>query len=283
MHQPMKKKGGSPVKKHYNNQAVSLPDIKFSRPKPPPDRRHTRKRMEDLSNILTFEVKKEIADRYFGFRKIIEEDTRLYKQKIISLSLDLEKSIGFDLVRIYTLLQEEELIYGFFKISGLPERFFFDSYINKSPEARKRILSGRKIRGLTRWSCFKNMFFDTYTILHDYIIDYRAALCDLTEDHDTLREQINLFYRKNDLTGIMQFLRNLDRCSTGDTGSLDPGPESDFHCGLDEKMRLHPPDPVDELLPDIPEIPPLKEVRTALKDILLLSWSRQPGLNLRRM
>ena len=239
--------------------------------------------MEDLSNILTFEVKKEIADRYFGFRKIIEEDTNLYRQKIIAISLDLESSIGFDLVRIYTLLQDDDLIYNFFKISGLSERFFFDSFINKSPAVRKRIFCGRKIRGLTRWSCFKNMFFDTYAILHDHIIDYRTALCQLIEDHDTLREQINLFYRKNDITGIMQFLRGLDRCSAGDTEALKPAPVANFQCCLDDKLRLHPPDPVEELLPIIPAIPPLKEVRAALKEILLLSWSRQPGLDLRRM
>jgi hypothetical protein len=239
--------------------------------------------MEDLSNILTFEVKKEIADRYFGFRKIIEEDTNLYKQKIIALSLDLENSIGFDLVRIYTLLQDDDLIYKFFNISGLSERFFFDSYINKSNTARKRIFSGRKIRGLTRWSCFKNMFFDTYTILHDHILDYRTALCRLTEDHDTLLEQINLFYRKNDITGIMQFLRSLDIYSTGNAGALESAPATNFQCCLDDKLRLRPPDPVEELIPIIPAIPPLKEVRSALKEILLLSWSRQPDLDVRQM
>jgi hypothetical protein len=239
--------------------------------------------MEDLCNILTFEVKKEIADRYFGFRKIIEEDTQLYKQKVIALSFDLEDSIGTDLVRIYTLLQDDDLISKFFKVSGLSERLFFDCSINKCRALRENVFRGRKIRGLTRWFCFKNMFFDTYTLLHDHIIDYRSALCQLTEDHDTLREQINLFYRKNDISGIMQFLRGLDRSSAGDTGLLETAQEPNPCCCLDDKLRLHPPDPVEELLPIIPEIPPLKEIRAALKEILLLSWSRQPGLDLRRL
>ncbi len=239
--------------------------------------------MEDLCTLLTFEVKKEIADRYFGFRKIIEEDTQLYKQKIIALSLDLEDSIGTDLVRIYTLLQDDDLISRFFKVSGLSERLFFDCSINKCRTLRENIFRGRKIRGLTRWSCFKNMFFDSYALLHDHIIDYRSALCRLTEDHDTLREQINLFYRKNDISGIMQFLRGLDRASAGDSGLLETAQEPNPCCRLDDKLRLHPPDPVDELLPVIPEIPPLQEVRAALKEILLLSWSRQPDLDLRRL
>lgn len=239
--------------------------------------------MEDLGTILTFEVKKEIADRYFGFRKLIEEDTQIYKQNIIALSLDLENSIGFDLVRIYTLLQDDDLIHTFFKITGLSERLFFDSYINKSPTIRKRLFSNLRIHGLTRRSCFRNMFFDTYAILYDHIVEYRSTICQLTDDHETIREQINLFYRKNDLTGIMQFLRSLDRYSTGDAGSLEPAPEMDFHGSLDDKLRLHAPEPVQELLPIIPAIPPLKEVRAQLKEILHSAWSRQPGLDLRRM
>jgi hypothetical protein len=239
--------------------------------------------MEDLSTILSFEVKKEIADRYFGFRKIIEEDTNLYRQKIISLSLDLETSIGFDLVRIYTLLKDDDLVHAFYKITGLSERLFFDSYINKSPAIQKRVFSARKVHGLTRRSCFRNMFFDTYEVLYDHIIEYRSTLCRLIEDHETILEQINLFYRKNDITGIMQFLRSIDRYSTGDADSLGTAPETNFKCNLDDKLRLHPPDPVEELIPIIPAIPPLKKVRTELKEILTIAWSRQPSLDLRRM
>ena len=55
------------------------------------------------------------------------------------------------------------------------------------------------------------MFFDTYAVLHDHIIEYRSTLCRLIEDHETILEQINLFYRKNDITGIMHFLRSIDR------------------------------------------------------------------------
>jgi hypothetical protein len=239
--------------------------------------------MEDLGTILSFEVKKEIADRYFGFRKMIEEDTNLYRQKIIALSLDLETSIGFDLVRIYTLLKDDDLIHAFFKIAGLPEKLFFDSYINKSPDIRKRAFDARDVHGLTRKSCFMNMFFDTYAILHDHIIEYRSTLCQLIEEHETLLEQINLFYKKNDITGIMQFLRSIDRYAEGDAGPLASAPGTNFSCNLDDKLRLNPPDPVEELLPIIPAIPSLKEVKAELKKILSMAWSQQPELDLRRM
>jgi hypothetical protein len=237
--------------------------------------------MDDMSAILAFEVKKEIADRYFGFRKIIEEDSRLYRQNIISLSLDLESSIGFDLVRIYTILQDDDLIRSFFQISGLCERFFFDSYINKSAKVRRRLFTDWKFRGLTRRSRYINMFFDTYAMLHVHILDYRTALCRLTCDHDTLREEINLFYRKNDLAGIMQFLRGLGMEDDG--GALAGPPQAGGRCCLDDKLRLFPPDPVAELLPVIPAIPPPTAIRKALKSLILLAWARQPGRDLRSM
>jgi hypothetical protein len=239
--------------------------------------------MEDLSTILTFEVKKDIADRYFGFRKIIEEDSQLYRQNIISLSLELETSIGFDLVRIYTLLQDDDLVHDFFATAGLPERLFFDSYINKSPAIRKRVLLAPKVHGLTRKSRFMNMFFDTYSVLYDHIIEYRSTLCQLIEDHETILEQINLFYRKNDITGIMQFLRNIDRYSARDSGPLEAPPPPNSVCNLDDKLRLNPPDPVEDLIPIIPAIPQLKDVRSQLKTILTTAWSRRPGLDLREM
>ena len=66
--------------------------------------------MLDLNTTLAFEVKKEIADRYFGFRKIIEEDTNEYQKKVIASALELEDKIGFDLVRLYVLLKDTSLI-----------------------------------------------------------------------------------------------------------------------------------------------------------------------------
>jgi hypothetical protein len=239
--------------------------------------------MEDISSLLSFEVRKEIADRYFRFRKIIEDDTHNYKQNIITLSLDLESSIGYDLVCIYALLQDEDLLHIFFTISGLSERFFFECDINTSTILRKRIIQGKRVHGLTGRSRFRNFFFDSYESLHAHIADYHQTLCRLSEDWDTIREQINLFYRNNDITGILQFLRNLDGSQEVVFDAQGHIPKAECQCNLDEKLRLHPPDPVEELLPIIAEIPSLKEVRSRLKNLVNIAWSRRPGFDIRRI
>lgn len=60
--------------------------------------------MENIENILTLEVKNELAKRYFGFRKTIEEDTAAYFENIKKTSRQLEETVGHDLVRIYSIL-----------------------------------------------------------------------------------------------------------------------------------------------------------------------------------
>jgi hypothetical protein len=44
---------------------------------------------------------------------------------------------------------------------------------------------------------------------------------------------------------------------------------------LDKKMKVHPPAPVDEILPQIPHIPPLKKIKNELKTIIDKAFERQ--------
>jgi len=115
--------------------------------------------MEDFAQTLAFEVKKDIAERYFGFRKIIEEDSNDYQKEIIESTLVLETKIGFDLLRIYALLQEDSLIKEFYTLTNLGDVLFFDSYISTSQSIRKRLFQDQDIHGFFRQSRFSNMFF----------------------------------------------------------------------------------------------------------------------------
>ena len=152
--------------------------------------------MEDLSKSLAFEVKKDIAERYFGFRKIIEEDSNSYQQEVINSALTLETEIGFDLLRIYALLKSDALIQQFYELTKLGEVLFFDSYVTSSPTIRKRLFENMPIRGLFRTSRFKNMFFDVYRQLVVHVDNYRARLASLIEEHEVIEEEIKLFYKK---------------------------------------------------------------------------------------
>ncbi|HSO10471.1 MAG TPA: hypothetical protein VLR45_10815 [Desulfoprunum sp.] len=221
--------------------------------------------MDDITKILSFEVKKEIAERYFGFRKRIEDDTGLYQQRLTASTLELESSIGFDLIRIYILLHDEHLIHRFIDLVGLPQEFFYDPYFVQSASIRRRVFSGMKSRGWSRRSRFRNMFYSIYESLAGHIESYRKTLSELTEEQETIREQINLFYRRNDIDSIMSFIRRIDN---PDPSELTASSTIDAQHGLDEKMRLHPPLPACDLLPTISPLPALADIRPHLKQLI---------------
>lgn len=231
--------------------------------------------MQDIDQMLSIEVKKEIADRYFGFRKLIEEDIQNYDDQVLSSFRRLEQKIGFDLVRLYILLKDGQLIHDFFQVAGLDERLFYDPYLTESPTIEKRVFAGRDVRGLTRNSRFRNMGLDTYEDLRRHINGYRKNLQQLRLEQETITEEIKLFYRKNDLGTIMGFLRGLGGTSAHKAGDMEGGLTPNTGESLEKKMKVTPPPRVEDLLPDIPEIQPLAEVKGSLKAILDKAYKRQ--------
>lgn len=224
--------------------------------------------MDDITKILSFEVKKEIADRYFGFRKRIEDDKDIYERRLTTSTLELESKIGFDLIRIYILLQDKDIIDRFIRLVGLPTDFFYDPYFIQSSSIRRRLFCGRKLKGWTRRSRFRNIFIDIYNSLVLHVEEYRRTLSELTEEHETIREQINIFYRKNDIDSIMSFIRRLDNPNTGHGEFLESGTVDAGQHGLDESMRLHPPLPASDKLPTITPLPPFADIRSNLTQLI---------------
>ncbi len=236
--------------------------------------------MEDFAKTLAFEVKKDIAERYFGFRKIIEEDSDEYQKEIINSALVLETKIGFDLLRIYTLLQEDPLIQRFCEITNLGEVLFLDSYVSSSPTIRKRLFEDQKVHGFFKKSRFSNMFFDVYKSLRTHVDEYRNRFAALVEDQEVIEEEIKLFYQKNDISGIMLFLRNLDG-NTGTSGTMSGGLESSGTISMEEKMRLHAPQPVEKFLPILQAIPDPSSINSELKILLNRAYDKQKDFDLK--
>ncbi len=238
--------------------------------------------MEDFAQNIAFEIKKDIADRYFGFRKIIEEDSNDYQQKIIASTLILETEIGFDLLRIYALLKKDSLIHRFYDLTRLGEVLFFDSYVTSSPTIRKRLFEKQPVRGFFRKSRFTNMFFSVYETLFDHIEKYRARIAALVEEHEVIEEEIKLFYKKNDISGIMLFLRNLD----GDAsvaGTMSGGINSNSTISMENKMRLRAPESVEKFLPILPAIPKASSIRPQLKALIQEAYTSQPDFDLKEL
>lgn len=238
--------------------------------------------MEDFAQTIAFELKKDIAERYFGFRKIIEEDSSDYQQEVIASTLILETEIGFDLLRIYTLLREDQLIHRFYDLTRLGEVLFFDSYVITSPTIRKRLFENQPVHGFFRKSRFINMFFAVYETLYDHVESYRARTAALIEEHEVIEEEIKLFYKKNDISGIMLFLRNLDGDASV-SGTMTGGIDNSSTISMENKMRLHAPESVEKILPILPAIPKGENIRPKLKELIQEAFALQADFDLKAL
>ena len=218
-----------------------------------------------LEDYMAVELKREIAERYFGFRKMIEEDNLDLAEKMKYQLAVLEKRIGFELIRIYILLKDDRLIHEFMKLTGWEEKLFYEPYITESATIRKKVFKGIRIRGLTRGGRFKNLVFDAYKRLTDHVEHYRANLEEIEENREMISEEIDLFYRKNDIGNIMGFLRSIDAGACENTMGISPDAGS-AEC-FENKMRIAGPPPMDPELVVIPPLIPLANIRRELKKL----------------
>jgi hypothetical protein len=225
-----------------------------------------KKMQPNIDDFLAYEIKKELADRYFGFRRMIEEDKLDLAEKIKRHSQILEKRICFELIRIYILLHAKELIHEFTTLIGWQEILYYDPYLTESPTIRERVFQGIKKRGLIRSSRFKNLAWDSYQRLEIHVAQYRDEWQVLFESQEVINEEIKLFYSKNDINSMMGFLRNLGGSSP--TSGLPGAIETGLHNSFGEKMRVEPVPPIELQLPRIPPILALPAIRPKLKKIL---------------
>ncbi len=220
----------------------------------------------DITKFLSYEIKKELAERYFGFRKLIEQDKGALEKDLRHSSQTIGNRIVLDLSRVYILLQDESLIGQFLSLTGLGEKFFYDPYILTSPTIRARVFSGVKAKGLTASGRFKNLFMCLYEALITDIEEYRERLTELLDSQETIEEEIKIFYRNNDISTIMGFLRNIDG-DRSTLGGLEGGMTSGFSESLESKMKVLPPPRVIEELPILPPLTPLPQIKKELKKL----------------
>jgi len=219
-----------------------------------------------FEDIMAVELKREIAQRYFGFRKMIEEDKLDLMEKMKHQLSILEKRISFELIRIYILLKDDVLIQHFMELTGWEERLFYDSYITESETIRKKVFKGIKIRGLTRGGRFKNLVFDAYERLVEHVGHYRENLEEIETSREIINEEIDLFYRENDIGNIMGFLRAMDS-NGGNEDSMGISPTAGSTDSFEHKMRVEEPPPIDPELIAIPPLIPLPNISRELKNL----------------
>ncbi|MCB2180880.1 MAG: hypothetical protein KQH63_02505 [Desulfobulbaceae bacterium] len=227
-----------------------------------------------LDEMMSSEIKRDIAERYFGFRKLIEEDELALSEKTRLYSYILEKRISFDLIRIYILLRKESIIREFLDLIGLHETLFYDPYLTQSSTIMKRVLSCQRFHGLFRSSRFKNFILACYENLIFHTELYHRKVSELQNEQIMITEEIKQFYRDNDLSVILHFLQSIGDPQV--SGSMQGGLEIGLAEGLDKKLTITPPLPIEQILTIMPALKPLAEIKSSLKRLIKKAYLIQP-------
>lgn len=224
--------------------------------------------MEDLTNALAYEIKQEIADRYFSFRKRIESESLHYGANLEEARKTKVYDVKINLQRMQCLLVTESIYFSFLTRIGLANNTP-DEVTKFSPAIHWHdIAADLKGEGFTRRRRYNNLVYTTYQLLVDSIARYRECYTELSEEHEHISKEIKRFYRNNDLSGILRFLRKIDTPDAEFYSELQPETYSQNTRSFEQDLRIYPPSPVGDLLHDLPEIAPLKTARSELKRII---------------
>ncbi len=229
---------------------------------------------EDLAESLSLEVKREIAERYFTHRKVIEEEIEEYFRALKEFEKEEEKVLR-EILRLIFLLRDEDLLKKFEKITGKEIRGYYDEYILSSPRIRKRLFRELKTRGLTSKGKFLRLFENTYRRLLERLPSYQKRLRSLRIWAERINEDIREFHREYDLESIFSFFRTLEESRPSELAGW--GVEDQARESLEHRLRFPPvPSPESKFL-DLEGLPPWKKVSGELLKLAKEAYRRHTG------
>ena len=223
--------------------------------------------MDNLTKALTYEIKQDIANRYFGFRKRIETESNQYLEKLQNVDQDFANGIKTDVQRMQCLLRKDALFRSFMKYTGLPAAVVNLAYPQALSKCRL-LFENLRGEGLTRKRRYRNLVYQTYSSLACNVAGYHHIFEKLEEEYDDICKEIDLFYRKNDLSGILNFLRELDNPDKSRSGILYADGAGLAGRNIDQELRIAPPPPVSTRMHSLRQLLPLKAAKPMLNDLI---------------
>jgi hypothetical protein len=224
--------------------------------------------MDDFAKAITYQLKQDIANRYFGFRKRIETESNQYLLNLQSANQKYEVGIKTNVQRMHCLLQSDLLFQSFITFTKLPGEIWHCPTEPQSPSQWQMLFADLKGEGLTRKRRYRNLVYKVYRLLASDITAYQDVFIRLEEEHEDICKQIDLFYRKNDLSGILNFLRELDNPDGLRSGLLQTDRPLLTSQSMEEELRIIPPPKVTSNMHSLDGIPSMEEAKPTFNGLL---------------
>ena len=230
-------------------------------------------KQQTIDEVFSSEIKRDIAQRYFSFRKLIEDDEIDLKEKIRQNTIILEKRISFDLIRIYILLGKEEFIDTFLKLAGLDNKLFYDPYLLESAQISARVFRCQRFDGFTQSSRFVNFLLECYENLYFHANKYHEHIEELEKEREMIVEEIKQFYKENNLSVILGFIHSLgdeEACSC-----MQGEPEVGLTDELSRKMKIPTLPLLEKMMVILPQLSDPDDIHHDLKKLAKLAYKKQ--------
>jgi hypothetical protein len=241
---------------------------------PPSPPHHPVFDMENIANAIAYEVKLEMANRYFGFRTRIENQSKEYLTRLQESGRELEAAVRLDLCRTQYLLQEPRLFCSFVKLVGLPRDYALSLCSRQSFLQVQELFMTMRGEGFTRWRRFRGLATIVYHSLADDIATYRDMYLLFQDEHAEICQEIEKFHRQNDLSEILCFLRNLDSPDSERIKFLHSQASLQSSNNIEHDLRLTLPPPVNESAVLLNLLPPFKKIKGQFTELLKQAFAR---------
>ncbi len=218
----------------------------------------------DIGKAMAYQIKREVAQRYFGYRKIIEEDKQALEKMVEDFKKRFEKFIKTDLARLHLLLYEPALIEEFHSLIGWkPKQMSESSRLSRAEQ--DKLLMDLEPHGLTAKARFINMVVDAYDLLYKKWEELNDMYEEILDEAEVVNEEIKKFKNKFSLDEILSFFRTLDKDEILSSSLGEQVPQGHSQ-KLAQELAFEPVD-IKALLPLFPILPKKDEIKKQLKKL----------------
>lgn len=222
--------------------------------------------MDDVDKVLEalkVHIKKEIVDNYFADRVYLEEDTALLQEEIGAYQRDIALA-SRRFLAFYQALGTETAINAVLELLGLKDRPFFQQFQELAPPVRRDLLSSYRSRGLTASRRYRYLVCDVYEALQQENEKLQEQYDSIITHVRLLNEDIDKFNLSYDFGLIAAQMEALEGRGKVISGGLFGTEREELSTRMRFKRRKLTP----EELPEMPVLPPSKEIKGKLQEIL---------------
>jgi hypothetical protein len=212
---------------------------------------------------LKFHIKKEIVDNYFADRVYLEEEVALLKEEAETYRRDHDL-VGRRFLAFYQSLGADTACAAVQEFLGLQNLPFYRQFQELEPGVCQELLRPYRRRGWTASRRYYNLVFDVYEALQGELEKLREQYDKILIHLRLLNEDIDKFNLSYDFGLIAAQIEALEGRQEVISGGL-LGTEREE---LSTRMRFKRQKLSPEELPAVPALPPLKEIKGRLQEVL---------------